>query len=68
MSCFEFGVEEVFKDQERRMIQYDQEEKSLSLGMPPWFIPAYFKKTQASKLVDAQGIPFFIDNIIRFLP
>ena len=42
--------------------------KSLSLGMPPWFIPAYFKKTQASKLGDAQGIPFFIDNIIRFLP
>ncbi|KAK1692240.1 hypothetical protein QYE76_008937 [Lolium multiflorum] len=32
-----------------------------------WFIPAYFKKTQASKLGDAQGIPFFIDNIIRFL-
>ena len=26
MSCFEFGVEEVFKGQERRMIQYDQEE------------------------------------------
>jgi hypothetical protein len=37
--------------------------KSLSLGMPPWFIPAYFKKTQASKLGDAQGIPFFIDNL-----
>ncbi|KAK1664960.1 hypothetical protein QYE76_053119 [Lolium multiflorum] len=35
--------------------------------MPPWFTPAYFKKTQASKLGDAQGIPFFIDNIIRFL-
>ncbi|KAK1697011.1 hypothetical protein QYE76_013708 [Lolium multiflorum] len=34
--------------------------------MPPWVIPAYFKKTQASKLGDAQGIPFFIDNIIRF--
>ncbi|KAK1647617.1 hypothetical protein QYE76_065422 [Lolium multiflorum] len=34
--------------------------------MPPWFTPAYFKKTQASKLGDAQGIPFFIDNIIRF--
>ncbi|KAK1653724.1 hypothetical protein QYE76_071529 [Lolium multiflorum] len=42
--------------------------KALSLGMPPWFTPAYFKKTQASKLGDAQGIPFFIDNIIRFLP
>ncbi|KAK1629624.1 hypothetical protein QYE76_003939 [Lolium multiflorum] len=34
--------------------------------MPPWFTPAYFKKTQASKLGDAQGIPFFIDNIIRY--
>ena len=42
--------------------------KALSLGMPRWFTPAYFKKTQASKLGDAQGIPFFIDNIIRFLP
>ncbi|KAK1662905.1 hypothetical protein QYE76_051064 [Lolium multiflorum] len=39
--------------------------KALSLGMPPWFTPAYFKKTQVSKLGDAQGIPFFIDNIIR---
>ncbi|KAK1642667.1 hypothetical protein QYE76_060472 [Lolium multiflorum] len=39
--------------------------KALSLGMPRWFTPAYFKKTQASKLGDAQGIPFFIDNIIR---
>ena len=39
--------------------------KSLSLGMPPWFIPAYFKKTQASKLGDAQGIPFFINKLIR---
>ena len=37
-----------------------------SLGMPPWFIPAYFKKTQASKLGDAQGIPFFIDNLSGF--
>ncbi|KAK1607951.1 hypothetical protein QYE76_031624 [Lolium multiflorum] len=37
--------------------------KGLSLGMPRWFIPAYFKKTQASKLGDAQGIPFFIDNL-----
>ncbi|KAK1692867.1 hypothetical protein QYE76_009564 [Lolium multiflorum] len=37
--------------------------KSLSLGMPRWFIPAYFKKTQASKLGDAQGIPFFIDKV-----
>ena len=26
MSCFEFGVEEVFKDQERSMMQYDQGE------------------------------------------
>jgi hypothetical protein len=42
--------------------------KALSLGMPRWFTPAYIKKTQASKLGDAQGIPFFIDNIIRFLP
>jgi hypothetical protein len=31
--------------------------KSLSLGMPTWFIPAYFKKTQASKFGDAHASP-----------
>ena len=31
--------------------------------MPSWFIPENFKKTQASKLGDAQGIPFFINNL-----
>ena len=36
-------------------ILWSRRVKSLSLGMPPWFIPAYFKKTQASKLGDAQG-------------
>ena len=39
--------------------------KSLSLGRLPWISPAYFKKTQASKLGDALGIPFFIVKIIR---
>ena len=39
--------------------------KSLSLGRLPWISPAYFKKTQTSKLGDAQGIPFFIVKIIR---
>ncbi|KAK1619820.1 hypothetical protein QYE76_025337 [Lolium multiflorum] len=39
--------------------------ESSKLGDAPWFTPAYSKKTQASKLGDAQGIPFFIDNIIR---
>ena len=39
--------------------------KSLSLGRLPWISPAYFKKTQASKLGDALGIPFFIGKIIR---
>ena len=39
-------------------------EKS-KLGDAPWFIPAYFNKTQASKLGDAQGIPFFINKLIR---
>ena len=47
-------------------ILWSRSVKSLSLGMPPWFIPAYFKKTQASKLGDAQGIPFFIDNLSGF--
>ena len=32
-------------------------EKSSSLGMPPWNPPGIFKKIQASKLGDAQGIP-----------
>ena len=39
--------------------------KSLSLGRLPWISPSYFKKTQASKLGDDQGIPFFIVKIIR---
>ena len=39
--------------------------KSLSLGRLPWISQAYFKKTQASKLWDDQGIPFFIVKIIR---
>ena len=32
--------------------------KELKLGEA--YLPGYFKKTQASKLGDAQGIPFFI--------
>ena len=51
---------------EENDIIWSRRVKSLSLGMPPWFIPAYFKKTQASKLGDAQGIPFFIDNLSGF--
>ena len=34
-----------------------KESEKSKLGDAPWFIPAYFKKTQASKLGDAQGIP-----------
>ena len=37
--------------------------KSQSLGMSLWYIPAYLKKTQTSKLGDAQGIPFFINKV-----
>ena len=37
--------------------------KSQSLGISPWYIPAYLKKAQASKLGDAQGIPFFINKV-----
>ena len=44
-------------------ILWSRRVKSLSLGVPPWFIPGYYKKTQASKLGDAQGIPFFIDKL-----
>ena len=40
--------------------------KSQSLGMPPWYIPEYFKKTQVSKLGDAQGIPFDMDIPNRY--
>jgi hypothetical protein len=57
---FEFGVTEVFKGQERRVMIGSRRVKSLSLGRLPWISPIYFKKTQASKLGDAQGIPFFI--------
>src|SRR3954451_13519423 len=41
-------------------------EKILSLGMP--MLPqGYIQEVQASKLGDAQGIPFFIHKNIRFL-
>ena len=59
----EFGVTEVFKGQERRVMIGSRRVKSLSLGRLPWISPAYFKKTQASKLGDAQGIPFFIAKL-----
>ena len=39
--------------------------KSLSLGMLPWITPAYFKKTQTSKLGDAQGHPLLHQQLIR---
>ncbi|KAK1605053.1 hypothetical protein QYE76_028726 [Lolium multiflorum] len=66
-NSIQFGVEEVFKDQERRMIYtMIKESESSKLGDARWFTPTYIKKTQASNLGDAQGIPFFIDNIIRF--
>src|SRR5215203_1410815 len=69
MSLLEVWCEGSFQgSREENDILRSRGVKALSLGMPPWFIPAYFKKTQASKLGDAQGIPFFINNIIRFLP
>src|SRR3954470_13698348 len=41
-------------------------DKSLSLGMT--MLPlGYIQELQASKLGDAQGIPFFINKNIRFL-
>src|SRR5215218_10133165 len=68
MSLLEVWCEGSFQgSREEDDILRSRRMKSLSLGMPPWFIPAYFKKTQASKLGDAQGIPFFIDNTIRSL-
>ena len=44
-----------------------KESESSKLGDAPVVHPCIFQKTQASKLGDVQGIPFFIDNIIRFL-
>src|SRR5215204_3542094 len=62
MSLLEVWCEGSFQgSREEDDILRSRRMKSLSLGMPPWFIPAYFKKTQASKLGDAQGIPFFIN-------
>ena len=43
---------------EENDVTWSRRVKSLSLGRLT--SPAYFKKTQASKLGDAQGIPFFI--------
>jgi uncharacterized integral membrane protein len=41
-------------------------DKSSSLGMP-MSPPRHIQEVQASKLGDAQGIPFFINKNIRFL-
>ena len=60
-----FCVEEVFKCKERRMIWEDEGwTKSQSSGCP-CHPPRNIQEVQASKLGDAQGIPFFINNIIR---
>ena len=37
--------------------------KNQSLGMSRWYITAYLTKTQASKLGDAEGIPFFMNKV-----
>ena len=43
-------------------------DKSSSLGMPPRVTPRNIQEVQASKLGDAQGIPFLINKNPRFLP
>ena len=45
-----FGVKEVFKDQERGWYDDIKKSEKPKLGMSPWYIPAYLKNTQASKL------------------
>ena len=45
-----------------------KESESSKLGDAPVVHPCIFQEDSRSKLGDAQGIPFFIDNIIRFLP
>ena len=48
---------------EENDVTWSRRVKSQSLGMSPWYIPEYLQKTQASKLGDAQGIPFFINKV-----
>ena len=40
-------------------------DKRSSLGMPPRLTPRNIQQVQASKLGDAQGIPFFINKKLR---
>ena len=62
-----FGMKKVFKDQERGWYDDIKKSEKPKLGMSPWYILAYLKKTQASKLGDAQGIPFFINKVSGLL-
>ena len=54
----------MFKCTERRMTWEDEEWKKLKLG-DAHVTPRYIQEVQASKLGDAQGIPFFINKNIR---
>ena len=58
-----FDVKKVFKDQERGWYNVINKSEKTKLGDAPWVIQVYFKKTQASKLRDVQGIPFFINKL-----
>ncbi|KAK1605398.1 hypothetical protein QYE76_029071 [Lolium multiflorum] len=58
-NCYRDVYDTFFKGQERSVNVIEKSERS-KLGDAPVVHPAYFKKTQASKLGDAQGIPFFI--------
>ena len=58
-----FGVKEVFKDQERGWYDEIKKSEKPNLGMSPWYIPEYLKKTQTSKLGDAHDISFFINKV-----
>ena len=65
--CVKFCMKEIFKCREEQCdkMKYGQNPK---LGDATRVTPRNIQEVQASKLGDAQGIPFFINKNFRFLP
>ena len=65
--CVKFCMKEILKCREEQCdkMKYGQ---NLKIGDATHVTPRNIQEVQASKLGDAQGIPFFINKNLRFLP
>ena len=65
--CVKFCIKEILKCREEQCDKMKYGQK-LKLGDATRVTPRNIQEVQASKLGDAQGIPFFINKNLRFLP